>query len=1202
VSLTRVRRSLAAPMAAPRPRAEAAGTAVTAQRTGPPPYKVARPSGLASALARAGVQSKPAVGRADDPAEHEADELAGKAVAGDAAVPGQGAARTVPAAARAAWVLPASSGRALDPATRGAMEQSFGADFTGVHVHTGAAAAHAAKSLSAHAFTIGSDIAFGAGRYLPGTSSGMSLIAHELAHVIQQRGTAPATIRRQSGNTGGGFGGGGAGGSWDDIPSKPAVTGGAPIGAGLPNPYAVELKGRPLFSPPVDLAASIRARAGGSMMVHVKFGAVADGYIPIYYGNPAVPAGLPVLDLPPSGYQTPPPPPNFPAWGIPLIHPAFPAVPDAIPMLWIRVHDSVVSGAMGWLTAANLAGDPRLFKAQVPIEQLFGGLGDFDDLKMTGEITNSLWNGRFVYAAQGLTFRSGAFTGGGRLRAVDEGYELDAGLDVPVAGLPADARIPVAKSTTTFFDTINATKTWKFSRAIGGPSGGLLTGRITGNLGRGSIDVRGTVGYANKNPKISGTVTIVIGSFEHAKEAVRDHLGTDAPATIEPATPGDKIAVTGWGQLDFAVTDWLTGNAEVIVHPEGWVTARGELLPTVVIGLFRQRQKDVELGSYDPPSTPITGIPGVAAVQVDASAKLSAYGWIGPGALHDLRVTGLLSNHPAIVNRFDVGGTMSAPAVAGLRLEASIGIAGKFLHFVEVVSARIHGTGELELQVYAEAAALIGRRASSADPAAAEYFLKGKLEAAAELLLRLELGLSGRIALWKPKLELADRSWSLGSGAVQANFEYVLGHQDRSSFSVDFGKIDFDAARFAEAVARAETLQSKGYGGKAPVDATTTSTVAPGPHAPVLQGPPPGGSAPAPGGPGALDKRLDESFTMLGEPHALHLSLLGRPDLTMESPAPKSLLRRITGLRRHLRNLPANTVGRKEQLADLDTIEAQTKQVLDAAEKVAKGSPYLTPSVPGFKALKHLIEGYAKRHNVTDLEVALGKVSVDPTKPATVLNKFPTLAADGRAVATVSRIIVNGVATETLRKIVDNHQPRHSEAVFDLLLNLDLMMAHNVIGWEKVIGDMAIGGNLLRGATWVLRYINDFGSWTDLTLEINNPDAVNPGARRWDALMSGTLYEFKWWYSWSSKSTGTFLAQIINDYRDSRVGKDMSLRWVFGPSPLTRAQILQEMNKALDGVKDDLAAGRKPRVNGYTPKIVDFIKSRLDDIVRKVTS
>ncbi len=80
------------------------------------------------------------------------------------------------------------AGAPLDSTTRGRMERAFGYDFSGVRVHTDAAAAGLSTALNARAFTIGGDVAFAAGEYQPGTLMGDALIAHELAHVVQQGG------------------------------------------------------------------------------------------------------------------------------------------------------------------------------------------------------------------------------------------------------------------------------------------------------------------------------------------------------------------------------------------------------------------------------------------------------------------------------------------------------------------------------------------------------------------------------------------------------------------------------------------------------------------------------------------------------------------------------------------------------------------------------------------------------------------------------------------------------------------------------------------------------------------------------------------------------------------------------------------------------------------------------------------------------
>ena len=83
-----------------------------------------------------------------------------------------------------------SSGHSLDAGVQSSMEASFGQSFGDVSVHTDSAAASAADSANAKAFTTGNDVYFGAGQYNPGSSSGQHLIAHELAHVAQGAGGA----------------------------------------------------------------------------------------------------------------------------------------------------------------------------------------------------------------------------------------------------------------------------------------------------------------------------------------------------------------------------------------------------------------------------------------------------------------------------------------------------------------------------------------------------------------------------------------------------------------------------------------------------------------------------------------------------------------------------------------------------------------------------------------------------------------------------------------------------------------------------------------------------------------------------------------------------------------------------------------------------------------------------------------------------
>lgn len=80
-----------------------------------------------------------------------------------------------------------SGGSPLDATTRADMEGRFGENFGDVRVHTDGKAHDSAVSVSAQAYTVGSDIVFQQGRYDPGSSDGQHMLAHELTHVVQQR-------------------------------------------------------------------------------------------------------------------------------------------------------------------------------------------------------------------------------------------------------------------------------------------------------------------------------------------------------------------------------------------------------------------------------------------------------------------------------------------------------------------------------------------------------------------------------------------------------------------------------------------------------------------------------------------------------------------------------------------------------------------------------------------------------------------------------------------------------------------------------------------------------------------------------------------------------------------------------------------------------------------------------------------------------
>lgn len=102
---------------------------------------------------------------------------------------------------RTAIAAAQGGGRSLDPSLRTDLEAGFGQDLDDVRVHTGTDADALARSVDARAFALGRDVWFAEGQYDPGTESGRRLVAHEVAHTVQQ-GPAPVPADLQVTNPG----------------------------------------------------------------------------------------------------------------------------------------------------------------------------------------------------------------------------------------------------------------------------------------------------------------------------------------------------------------------------------------------------------------------------------------------------------------------------------------------------------------------------------------------------------------------------------------------------------------------------------------------------------------------------------------------------------------------------------------------------------------------------------------------------------------------------------------------------------------------------------------------------------------------------------------------------------------------------------------------------------------------------------------
>ncbi len=110
---------------------------------------------------------------------------------GEVAVQGDSNA-VAPGAASQVSKASGTSGQSLPDDLRRQFEGSLGTDLSGVRVHTGSESAEAAHAVGAKAYAVGQDVHFGAGQYDPTSESGQFLIAHEVAHTVQQAGAAPS--------------------------------------------------------------------------------------------------------------------------------------------------------------------------------------------------------------------------------------------------------------------------------------------------------------------------------------------------------------------------------------------------------------------------------------------------------------------------------------------------------------------------------------------------------------------------------------------------------------------------------------------------------------------------------------------------------------------------------------------------------------------------------------------------------------------------------------------------------------------------------------------------------------------------------------------------------------------------------------------------------------------------------------------------
>ncbi|MCA9677676.1 MAG: hypothetical protein KC464_21820, partial [Myxococcales bacterium] len=550
----------------------------------------------------------------------------------------------------------------------------------------------------------------------------------------------------------------------------------------------VELKGKPTFEPSDAWRAYIEDAGHHGTDVDVKFGTLATGAMRVrrrkdHHDGVGPPAALA------------------------LRQPFLDRLPEAVrPVLAVELHADKVTGEA-------TVGEPG-GKVQAAAK-LYGAIADHADaLGMVGfklprfRLTNQLRDGQLtIGTAKDLEFKlAGWLDGSLGLQLVDDRVAFDAHVAVRVRGL-AEGALDFKRDPKGVI-----TGEVKIAAQIA-----KLSGDVTGRYVDGDVSITGTLTYTSD--KFKGSVGVIVADVDEAQQAARGHIDPEhliPDAQLEGQQPGKQDGkkgkgkshdkgVAAWGELDFAFTDWLTGKAQVVVGPTGYITVIGKIAPPKSIELIKEKPYNTRLFGTDIKAR--YGVPYVADIHVGIGIELGATARIGPAVLTDMAIEGVYSTDPAVLNSFTITGAFRMSAYAGLTLrfegKAGLTLLGHDIDFGAGITAKAGIKG------YAEAKPTLGYR-EKADPAAGkkgEYFLKGHLEIAAQPFL----GLSGDLFVkldspwWSPA---PDKTWTWplfsleyplpGAFGVAADVDHVVGSDTWPE--IKWGKASFDASKFTDSL------------------------------------------------------------------------------------------------------------------------------------------------------------------------------------------------------------------------------------------------------------------------------------------------------------------------------------------------------------------------------------------------------------------
>jgi hypothetical protein len=932
---------------------------------------------------------------------------------------------------------PADLGKSepLAPKAASRFSKAYGQDLSGVRVHPDSPLPGA---VGARAVAVGNDIAFARDAYQPGSSEGQQLIGHELAHVVQQskgqkglqaEGLSTDGYERQA-----------------DEAARSALAG---------EPVA-ELS--PLATPTVQhKAADAPSPAAPAGREKPRAGRVPEGVLDLSKGllDPAhiapdahgrVLARLPglaegelELEKRGEGYST-----RGEGYALPLsVGPLAGVLGDSL-VLAVRIDNNVISGraAVGKPGRSVPKGDPALFRAIEKNPEAMGWAG-FSKLTV-GTLRNALEDGTLKLGADSARFTLGGFVEGtGSFSVAGERVTFSGTAEVKLPGA-STGRLEVSYSPETGLSGETSLKV-----GVGKVSGG-----VDARLRQGVLDIQGTAGYGGD--RLKGSVTLVATDAATAQEITRKPpqagmlpgqegaagagagAGAGPGAAVAPAAKPGPRALCGWGELDFSLTEWLTGRVMVVVNSQGEATVQGEIAPPKEIILFEQKEWTKSLVKVE--ARALYGLPVVGNVFVFANVGLEALASIGPGKLYNIRMSGQYSTDKQVDKELNLQASLNIPAYAGLRLRAEGGagveLADHDIKFGVGVSALAGVRG------YVEATPTIGYRQKAGAPG--EFYFKGHMELAAQPFLGLggDLFVEVDSPFWSP---LPDEKWTWPLGSMEyplpgefglgADVEHVLGSKqwpeiqltevefDSSSFMMDLlsggapgkgkGGEDKKPAAWNDGGAGGAGAGGKGggaKGGPATKGAAAAPAKAPagggkkgkGASAkPGKAGVTPAGGKPAKEGkgptgkgkePGKTSDKLELPLSMAGASHTLiittgqgaRVEMASRRDLLSNKIG--RAVGRLLKRRKDLEASGQHTVLEKldEQIRDLKQIGAEARNVQKEAERLRVNprkdlSGYAAgQEVTRFKALRGLIDTYGEYHREKDIEGYLDESVSEP--------------------------------------------------------------------------------------------------------------------------------------------------------------------------------------------------------------------------------